>query len=74
MRHLSVLEEAGLIDTFKEGRVRICAIVPGALEPARTWLDEQRATEGTHEMKSNLAIRTERVPRPIAQSALRRWR
>lgn len=43
MRHLSVLEEAGLIATSKDGRVRTCAIVPEALEPVRTWLDEQRA-------------------------------
>ena len=43
MRHLSVLEEAGLIATAKDGRVRTCAIVPEALTPMRTWLDEQRA-------------------------------
>ncbi|TDR31048.1 ArsR family transcriptional regulator [Aquamicrobium defluvii] len=43
MRHLSVLEEAGLIASSKDGRVRTCAIVPEALEPIRTWLDEQRA-------------------------------
>lgn len=43
MRHISVLEEAGLIATTKSGRVRICAIVPEALEPVRTWLDEQRS-------------------------------
>jgi DNA-binding transcriptional ArsR family regulator len=43
MRHLSVLEEAGLIATSKDGRVRTCAIVPEALEPVQTWLDEQRA-------------------------------
>ena len=43
MRHLSVLEEAGLIATSKDGRVRTCAIVPEALVPMRTWLDEQRA-------------------------------
>ena len=42
MRHLSVLEEAGLITTSKDGRVRSCAIVPEALAPVRTWLDEQR--------------------------------
>lgn len=42
MRHLSLLEEAGLIATSKEGRVRSCAIVPGALAPVRSWLDEQR--------------------------------
>lgn len=43
MRHLSVLEEAGLIATAKDGRVRTCAIVPEALAPMRSWLDEQRA-------------------------------
>jgi len=43
MRHLSVLEEAGLIATSKDGRTRTCALVPEALDPARTWLDAQRA-------------------------------
>ncbi len=43
MRHLSVLEEAGLIASAKDGRVRSCAIVPEALAPVRGWLDEQRA-------------------------------
>ncbi|WP_206682711.1 ArsR/SmtB family transcription factor [Chthonobacter albigriseus] len=43
MRHLSVLEEAGLIATAKDGRVRTCALVPEALALPRTWLDEQRA-------------------------------
>ena len=43
MRHLSVLEDAGLITTTKDGRTRTCAIVPGALDPVRTWLDDQRA-------------------------------
>lgn len=42
MRHLAVLEEAGLITSSKDGRVRTCAIVPEAMEPMRTWLDEQR--------------------------------
>ena len=43
MRHLAVLEEAGLIATTKDGRIRTCAIVPEALQPARDWMDEQRA-------------------------------
>ena len=42
MRHLSVLEKAGLITTSKGGRTRTCTLVPEALDPARTWLDEQR--------------------------------
>lgn len=43
MRHLSVLEDAGLVRTSKDGRIRTCAVVPEALDPVRTWLDEQRA-------------------------------
>lgn len=42
MRHLSVLEEAGLISTSKDGRTRTCILVPEALDPMRTWLEEQR--------------------------------
>jgi DNA-binding transcriptional ArsR family regulator len=42
MRHLAVLEEAGLIATAKDGRVRTCALRPEALVPMRSWLDEQR--------------------------------
>lgn len=43
MRHLAVLEAAGLIASAKNGRVRSCAIRPEALMPVRGWLDEQRA-------------------------------
>ena len=44
MRHLGVLEDAGVVVSTKEGRVRTCRLVPEALEPARSWMDEQRAT------------------------------
>lgn len=43
LRHLSVIEAAGLIDSQKDGRVRSCAFQPKALAPMRDWLDEQRA-------------------------------
>lgn len=43
MRHLSVLEDAGLIATSKDGRVRTCAMRPQAMEPARAWMEQQRA-------------------------------
>ena len=46
MRHISVLEEAGLLTSSKDGRIRTCAIVPEALAPAQTWLEEQRAIWG----------------------------
>ncbi|WP_374369607.1 ArsR/SmtB family transcription factor [Tabrizicola sp.] len=42
LRHLSVLEEAGLVATQKDGRVRSCAFQPQAMQPMTDWLDEQR--------------------------------
>jgi DNA-binding transcriptional ArsR family regulator len=43
MRHLSVLEGAGLITTQKTGRTRICQAAPAALAAAEDWLAGQRA-------------------------------
>jgi DNA-binding transcriptional ArsR family regulator len=43
MRHLSVLEAAGLIVTEKAGRVRMCRVEPATLAPAADWLAAQRA-------------------------------
>ncbi len=43
MRHLSVLEAAGLIVTEKAGRARMCRAEPAALAPAADWLATQRA-------------------------------
>jgi len=43
MAHLRKMETGGLIESEKDGRVRTCHLVPGALEPARSWLDAQRA-------------------------------
>ena len=42
LRHLSVLEDSGLVTTTKDGRVRSCALVPEALQPMRDWMEEQR--------------------------------
>ena len=43
MRHLSVLEETGLVTTEKTGRTRICRVEPEPLTKAQHWLEEQRA-------------------------------
>ena len=37
-KHLGVLEQAGLIERRKEGRVRYCRLVPGPLELAEEWI------------------------------------
>lgn len=43
MGHLQKLEDARLITSRKQGRVRICALAPDAFTPAQDWLSEQRA-------------------------------
>lgn len=42
MAHLHKLEQGGLIDSHKDGRVRTCALRSGALGPARDWMEAQR--------------------------------
>ncbi len=43
LKHLAVLEGAGLIRSEKRGRVRTCRIDAARLAAAETWLAEQRA-------------------------------
>lgn len=43
MKHIRVLEDAGLISSRKEGRVRTCTLNPEKLAAAEKWFDEQRA-------------------------------
>lgn len=43
MKHIAMLETAGLIHTHKEGRVRVCEIDEARLAGVGSWLDAQRA-------------------------------
>ena len=43
MKHLAVLEGAGLIATEKSGRARLCRARPESLTLATAWLTEQRS-------------------------------
>jgi DNA-binding transcriptional ArsR family regulator len=38
VKHLAVLERAGLVEHWKEGRVRRYRLVPDPLEPATAWI------------------------------------
>lgn len=50
LAHLRKLEEGGLIETRKAGRVRTCTLKVGSLAPAKSWLEEQRLLwEGRHD-------------------------
>jgi len=42
MQHLAVLETAGLVRSYKEGRVRTCMIDPVAMRLVEHWVDDRR--------------------------------
>jgi DNA-binding transcriptional ArsR family regulator len=42
LKHLGVLERAGLVVSRKEGRVRLVGLAPGALDPLQDWLTRHR--------------------------------
>ena len=43
VQHLQVLEESGLVQTEKIGRVRTCRIEPAGLSAAAQWISERRS-------------------------------
>jgi DNA-binding transcriptional ArsR family regulator len=42
-KHVSVLEQAGLVATEKVGRVRTCRLGPRRLEEEAAWIERYRA-------------------------------
>ncbi|MGA2834225.1 MAG: metalloregulator ArsR/SmtB family transcription factor [Terracidiphilus sp.] len=43
VQHLQVLEESGLVQTEKVGRVRSCRIEPGGLDVMDQWIRDRRS-------------------------------
>jgi DNA-binding transcriptional ArsR family regulator len=43
VQHLQVLEECGLVQTEKHGRVRTCRIEPAGLSVAQQWISNRRS-------------------------------
>jgi DNA-binding transcriptional ArsR family regulator len=43
VQHLQVLEESGLIQTEKVGRVRTCRLEPAGLSVAQQWIGDRRS-------------------------------
>ena len=43
VQHLQVLEESGLVQTEKVGRVRTCRIEPAGLSAAAQWISDRRS-------------------------------
>lgn len=44
VQHLQVLEESGLVNTEKVGRVRTCRVEPAGLSAAEQWIADRRST------------------------------
>ena len=43
VQHLQVLEESGLVQTEKVGRVRTCRVEPAGLSVAQQWIGDRRS-------------------------------
>jgi DNA-binding transcriptional ArsR family regulator len=43
IQHLQILEESGLVQTEKVGRVRTCHIEPAGLSAAEQWIADRRS-------------------------------
>jgi DNA-binding transcriptional ArsR family regulator len=43
MQHLQILEECGLVQTEKLGRVRTCRVEPAGLQVAAQWIADRRS-------------------------------
>jgi DNA-binding transcriptional ArsR family regulator len=69
LRHIEVLEAAGLVVTRKQGRQRIVALKPRALAPVEDWLaGQKRLWEGRLTRLEVLARRLEAQDGPIPES------
>ncbi len=42
LQHLRVLEEAGIVQSTKVGRVRTYQLIPDGLGPATSWISQQK--------------------------------
>jgi DNA-binding transcriptional ArsR family regulator len=42
MKHIRILEGAGLVTTEKKGRTRECRIEPGEMDEVSTWIEHYR--------------------------------
>jgi DNA-binding transcriptional ArsR family regulator len=58
VQHLQVLEESGLVQTEKVGRIRTCRIEPAGLAVAEQWIGDRRSMweRGLDELADLLAV------------------
>ncbi len=55
MQHIDMLEDAGLISSYKTGRVRICKLTAASMKPAEEWIKKIRAASARGPRKKKRA-------------------
>lgn len=55
MQHIDMLEDAGLISSYKTGRVRICKLTTASMKPAEEWIKDIRAVSARSPRKKKKA-------------------
>ena len=63
LKHIRVLEDGGIIETRKTGRVRVCVLKPEALRQTDAWLNEHLRlwTERLGRMDSHIQRRKKEI-------------
>src|ERR1700690_457733 len=75
VQHLQVLEESGVVQTEKIGRVRTCRLDSGGLSLAERWLSERRALwERRLDPLGELLAEDDNQPKPSPPSKKKRKR
>ncbi|MBI4696472.1 MAG: helix-turn-helix transcriptional regulator [Gammaproteobacteria bacterium] len=69
MKHLKVLELAGLITQAKQGRTVSCRLRPNALDEAQAWLDAQREFWNARLDRLAAALEEEPCPTPKTRAS-----
>lgn len=66
LQHLKLLEECGLVETAKQGRVRTCRLTPEPLAALDHWLEAQRSlwTRRLDQLDALLVTMAEETPSP----------
>jgi DNA-binding transcriptional ArsR family regulator len=76
IKHLGILQDAGLIERSKTGRVVSCQLKGGALKAALAWLERHEEFWNTQldrlgaflEQKENKAWKSQPTTRPVSKS------
>ncbi len=69
VQHLQVLEESGLVQTEKVGRVRTCRIEPAGLAVAAQWIRDRRSMwERRLDRLGDMLAEPDETPQPQASA------